>query len=293
MVKSMLIPKVEFKMARTFKWTLPAQQKAKDAVAYGMALMPELIRVTSIVVGSLTHSSTTPPPGSYPNSHYNHGSVVYVHGKPCRWTRPKEECSNVFSYKGVDYQGCSVEDHKDKGWCSVDRQFIGNWRNCFLTCQNSMGQDIEITDHSDRKLSEEEPETDSFLVEFEPEGMHYMVDEDLIHTLLKRKAFRGIEDGREAELGENEIVSFRVHKGDTELGEMISVGPEQKFEMDFTAHGAPPQQAAVSLGFTSLLAGAAVLGIASLVAGIYRITKRSGPTLPYVVVNADAEMPVE
>merc|ERR1719253_1681415 len=121
----------------------------------------------------------------------------------------------------------------------------------------------------DKKQKEEEtaPESDRFLAEFEPQALQYKVDEDLIHNLIRRQAFRGMEDGREAELGPLKIVSFHVHKGDTTPGKakMIPVGLEEKFEWH-----APAIQPSVSLPITTLIAGATLLGITFLIAGFFR-----------------------
>jgi len=308
-IHTLLIPQVEFKMNRKFKWNKKTQKSAKEATAYAMALTPEIIRVTSILITSLLHS-TTPPPGSI-----NHP------GANCRWTK-SQDCSDEFQYRGTEYQGCSVEDHKNQGWCSVDRIFHGNWRNCYLTCQNSNGGSYTLQNYTDatygaqttpiennehkgfdwgklnpfaqRRLSEEEqeeesaPESDRFLAEFEPEALQYKVDEDFIHHLTRRNAFRGLEDGREAELGPLKVVSFHVHKGDTTPGkaEMIPVGVEEKFEWH-ASFIQPP----VSLPITTLTAGATILGITILIAGFFRMSKRSTQVLPYVAV--DEQAPVE
>jgi len=306
-VKSMVVPKVEFTMKRDFKWDDATQKKAKDAVAYGMALVPEVIRVTSIIIASLLHS-TTLAPGDASNGGFNTGNVVYLNGKPCRWTK-RPDCVDQFNYRGTNYYGCSTQDHKKQGWCSVDQAFVGNWRDCDLSCRNAAGQiytvqnvsasDLTATAAGGRRLEEAAPESNRFVVEFSPDALQYNVDDDLIQHLIRRQAFRGMEDGREAELGVNEITGFRVHKGDTEVGkaEMIPVGPEEKFEVhsqgkfgvQITAKTPAiqaPFLAALNMPF---VAGAALLGVASLVAGFTRVFKSRQS---YVVVEEN-HLPVE
>jgi hypothetical protein len=333
-VHPMTIPKVEFKLKRKLKWNKDTEQSARDATAYAMALLPEFIRVVSIVIGSLMHHSTTLRPYRH-NRYYHTGSVAYVNGQPCRWTR-NPDCQAVFNYRGMDYYGCTTEDHGTRGWCSVDRKFQGNWHNCYLTCKNKYGQSYNIHDFKHvniqtapatrtgpmgqqsgggfidklkniftggRRLSEKKeedaPETDRFLVDFQKEGLQYKVDKALIHTLLKRGAFRGIEDGRERRLGTADITHFRLHYGDYEPSEddskMIPVGAEQKFEVDMSGKDAefgaewssPPisLKAPVNVPFITMIAGAAVLGVAGLVAGVYRVKNSNGQVAPYVTVD--------
>jgi len=56
---------------------------------------------------------------------------------------------------------------------------------------------------------QEEQESDRFSVRF-TEPLPYKVDSDLIQALISRGAFRGIEDGREAELGTPVITGFAL-----------------------------------------------------------------------------------
>jgi len=218
-----------------------------------------------------------------------------------------------FNYRGTNYYGCSTQDHKKQGWCSVDQAFVGNWRDCDLSCRNEAGQiyivqnvtaaSLTATATARTLLSDEDaaPESNRFVVEFSPEALQYNVDDDLIQHLIRRKAFRGIEDGREEELGVNEITGFRVHKGDTEVGkaEMIPVGPEEKFEVHsegkFGVHftgKAPAIQAPFLSAFNMpFVAGVALLGVASLVTGFTRVLK-SRQVLPYEVMEEN-QQPVE
>lgn len=142
-----------------------------------------------------------------------------------------------------------------------------------------------------RKLSEDAPESDRAVFEFAPEAnLQYKVDEDLIHGLLRRQAFRGVEDGREAELGEATITHFRLHKGDEKPREddsdFIAVGPEEKFEADISGTARfSIEQPRVNIAMPTFVAGVTVLGISALAAGIYRVTKRTGQVLPYVTVE--------
>jgi len=286
--------------------------------------------VTSIVLTSLFHGSTTPRPYIDQNQQFKTGNVVYYNGNQCRWTR-NLECAETFEYKGVDYQGCSIEDHKNRGWCSVDRKFSGNWHNCHLMCNingkeqivtgpmssgvkgpvdqaphgnaiqnffNGLTGGRRLESSSDKKHNKDDTvESDRFLVEFTPEALHYKVDKDLIKTLVERQAFRGIEDGRERQLGEAKIVAFRLHEGDSKPSEddsdMITIGPEQKFEADLTHHDeAAPQTAEPKEGLqiAQLLsvAGLCVLGVAALVAGIHRV-RRSSQVQPYDSVESESE----
>lgn len=138
--------------------------------------------------------------------------------------------------------------------------------------------------------------SDRFLVELAPSAVQYKVDKDLIQALIRRQAFRGIEDGRERELGAAKIVGFRLHDGDSKPSEdesdMMPVGPEEKFEVDFTHHhkeliDGKPRQA--SLPLFTLVAGAAVLATAALVAGIHRL-KHGAQAQPYVSVESELEV---
>jgi len=311
MVHPIQIPKVEFKLDRALNWTNVTTANAKESTAYAMALLPEFIRVTSIIAGSIInhfHSTTHMP--SSGNSYYHGGNIVYVNGQKCRWTKVVD-CVAQFNYRGTEYDGCTLVDHKNRGWCSVDSKFRGNWRDCELTCQDQTGAPYKIHNVSNvdlssntpqgvgRKLEEENShvhESDRFVVEFDPKAVQYKVDEALIHTLVQRNAFRGIDEQDKAS-----IVGFRLHHGDANPTEdndakWIAVGPERKFEvgedtsnmgafeMDFNIKAMKPSP--VSMALPTLLAGLAVLGVAALVAGFYRSKKSQ--VRPYVSVDVEA-----
>mmetsp|Transcript_57157 Transcript_57157/g.90593 ORF Transcript_57157/g.90593 Transcript_57157/m.90593 type:complete len:639 (-) Transcript_57157:13-1929(-) len=53
----------------------------------------------------------------------------------CYW-QPQPECSRSFSYKGVDYLGCTDEDHPTP-WCSLDRVHRGSFSVCTRVCNTS------------------------------------------------------------------------------------------------------------------------------------------------------------
>lgn len=391
MAQTMMIPKVEFRFKRKFQWTADATQDAKTATAYAMAVVPEFIRVASIIITSMVHASTTRAFGlseSNQNRFYGHNNAIYVHGHPCSWT-PNPECVHAFRYRGVDYQGCTIEDHLDRGWCSTSREFHGSWRNCLLTCRDDQGlpyvvPDVaeaekkafgaqkgvdtlktatpappppappvianvagndkyevgslvkgvsgaikglvgtvisqdgtmvqvhshqlgmktvsvnEIEHHVQRRLAEAaEPadETDRVSIEIDPKALSYVIDEDLIHELIRRKAFRGMGvDGKEAQLGENEITHFKLHRGDSEPGQsegdMIAVAPEEKFEWDsHINYGTDAKSSAMARSAVVGVAVFAVLFFAGLVAVVYR-SSRTKQVVPYLLTDV-AEEPVE
>lgn len=286
-VHPMTIPKIEFKMDRDFSWNnTHTQDKAKEATAFAMALLPEVVRVSSIVVGSLIDHAkilpTTPMPGE---GHLGDtGSTINYQNASCRWTKDPY-CTDTFEYSGFTYNGCSVEDHGSRGWCSVDETFTGNWRNCELSCSAPNGTQYTLKNISNemlaqddqmpalsRKLQQDAPESNRFVVEFTPGSVQYKIDEDLIHALISRDAFRGIEDGREAHLGTARIVGFRLHRDNAEPTEdengMIPVRFQEKFEMHIDDKSLVAQPS--SSNSAMIVAGAAALGIFSLVAGIYR-----------------------
>lgn len=200
-----------------------------------------------------------------------------------------------------------MQDHKDNlGWCSIDRKFVGNWRACNLLCQNADGTSSEyagkvvkghVTTHPStggRRLFEDpdehEPQTDRMLMEFpEPKEVPYRIDEDLIATLIKRKAFRGMA-------GDREIVAFRLHRNgaeptDDETG-MIPIVAEQKYEAgveikSFVTKLSVPTS---KIPVTTIVGSIAVFAAVSLFAGVYRIKKRSVQVQPYTTVAEEEEM---
>jgi hypothetical protein len=300
-VHPITIPKVEFKFDRTFNQNLTtgeAKEGAK-AAAFAMALLPEFVRVASIVIGSFW-KKTEHPPHFYNGNYYHTGNVVYYNGNRCRW-QTVSTCVQTFEYRSTDYQGCTMVDHKDKlGWCSIDRKFKGNWRACNLLCRNDAdgttslyaGKVVRghITTHPSqtRRLfedpDEDKPQTDRMLLEFvEPKEVPYRIDEDLIATLIKRKAFRGMA-------GDREIVAFRLHRNgseptDDETG-MIHIKPEQKYEVGVeigsyvTKLSAPTSKIPV----TTIVGSVAIFAAVSLFAGVYRIKQRSAQVQPYTTV---------
>jgi hypothetical protein len=267
---------------------------------------------------------------AYGQDIYNQGDVVWRHGHPCRWIQ-RNICEEQFTYKGVQITGCTMMDNDRVGWCSVDPVFQGNWRKCYLSCQdrtyhhperfivNKQPEQEGLLGAMPRRLeekqessNEEKQDSDRFVVDFEREGVHYNIDEELIRSLLRRKAFRGMRDAQ----GEAEIVGFRVHTGDTKPGEveMLPVGPEDKFEKDYygkqvipdepsrfdfkastnfigASDATQPQIAANtemnSLSITMAVAGIAVFAFASLVVG-WRFLKRQNG-MPYASVEAESE----
>jgi hypothetical protein len=401
---TLVVPKVEFKLNRNFQWNDDTQKSAKTATAFAMALVPEMVRVTSLVITSMMH--TTPKPGTQPaslngadpNRFVGASNVIWVKDSPCRWQRPPD-CANIFEYRGTDYQGCTIEDHDNRGWCSVGTPFAGNWRNCWLSCRNTqtgthftiknlakvngkwgekgtiapsvpvapvavgattlaptvplvtvkptaldqslvLGAHVKCTGTGDAALDgqtgtfigfdgaiakvnfgaaglkmipsvqcsrvnrrlatspakvekkQTDPETDRFVVEIDPKALAYKVDEDLIQALIRRKAFRGMEDGREAELGEVQITHFRLHHGeDSRPGNdegMIPVGPEEKFEWDsHTDYGDKDETPQATFPVASAVAGVAVLSIAGLLVAFYR--GKQSQVLPYLSVSEPVE----
>lgn len=158
----------------------------------------------------------------------------------------------------------------------------------------------EIEHHVQRRLAEAtEPveETDRVSIEIDPKALNYVIDEDLIHELIRRKAFRGMGvDGKEAQLGENEITHFKLHRGDSEPGqsedEMIAVAPEEKFEWDsHIDYGTDAKPSALARSAVAGVAGFAVLFFAGLAAVVYR-SSRTKQVAPYLLTDV-AEEPVE
>jgi hypothetical protein len=50
----------------------------------------------------------------------------------CTW-KQRPACAKSFTYKGVNYTGCSDVDHPSP-WCSYDRIHKGNWTTCERVC---------------------------------------------------------------------------------------------------------------------------------------------------------------
>jgi len=105
-----------------------------------------------------------------------------------------------------------------------------------ITCTDASGCDAGTccmtpkstsTRHGDRRLEntetqethatlEEDHESSRFFVHFNPDGVVYKIDENLMDSLIKRGAFNGLKDGREHELGEARITGFKIHHGGAE-----------------------------------------------------------------------------
>jgi len=144
------------------------------------------------------------------------------------------------------------------------------------------------------------PEVDRFYVEIDPKALSYKIDKDLMKELIRRKAFRGLEDGREKELGEAKITHFKLHRGDNlkhfeDDDTMIPVGPEAKFEWD--SHVDTPfvevKKKHANFAVAWVVAGVAVLSVAALAVGFYR-SKQNGQVLPYMTVEEESSTtPVE
>lgn len=60
----------------------------------------------------------------------------------CYW-QPTPECSRSFSYKGVDYLGCTYEDHPTP-WCSLDRVHRGFFSLCTRVCNSSASGTVKV-----------------------------------------------------------------------------------------------------------------------------------------------------
>jgi len=136
-------------------------------------------------------------------------------------------------------------------------------------------------------------EVDRFMIEIDPKALSYNVDETLVQELLRRQGFRGLEDGREHELGEAKITHFRMHRSDLlkhadDDDSMIPVGPEAKFEWDRHLDYEGEKKPQSNLTIAWVVAGVAVLSIATLAAGFYR-SKRKSQVLPYLSVQANME----
>jgi hypothetical protein len=163
------------------------------------------------------------------------------------------------------------------------------------------GRRLEDEIQESENAQEDKPvETDRIVVEFDRDAVHYNIDEDLVHDLIRRQAFRGVGDAK----GEAHIVGFRVHTGTTEPGElsMIPVGPTESFEHDF-AHreirdepskfivkdeveqqNIAMESDARSMPLTLIVAGVAVFAMLSIVVGMRMAKHQSGAA--YVSVEA-------
>jgi len=157
-----------------------------------------------------------------------------------------------------------MRDHHFRGWCSIDRNFKGNWRNCDLVCTiggqaltqteakvddivNQMRENYKKTHlFGGRRLSDvDKPvRADRFVVSFQPGSLNYGLTNDFIRTLIRRQAFRGLEDGHEQELGEAKIVGFRIHSGETPVAgeaEMLPAPTDvERFEFNYTRKKGDP-----------------------------------------------------
>lgn len=140
-------------------------------------------------------------------------------------------------------------------------------------------------------------EVDRFIIEIDPKALSYKIDETLMQELLRRQGFRGLEDGREHELGKAKITHFRIHRGEplkhVERDDaMIPVGSEAKFEWDSHIDYEDAQAPQASFTVAMMVAGVAVLSIVALSAGSY-LNKRSSQVLPYLSVQEPDTRPVE
>lgn len=70
-------------------------------------------------------------------------------------------------------------------------------------------------------------ETESFFVHFDPDAVIYNINKPLVHQLIKRGAFQGLWDGRERDLGEAQIIGFKIHhpNGEIEADDMKEADP--------------------------------------------------------------------
>lgn len=260
---------LELLLSRPFEWTKDSKATARGALAFGMALMPEVVRITSLVLEQLFPSDKDKEHGLHPGDVVQDGDILRVpkadgSEMACRWTAPST-CINEFIYRSGTVTGCTMKDHHFRGWCSVDRTFAGNWRNCDLVCTTN-GQTVQLnqeqvdgivnkmrkedeTPHlpwGKRKLSDvDQPvKANRFVVSFQEGSLHYGLTDDFIRTLIRREAFRGFEDGHEHELGEAKIVGFRIHSGETPVAGKAELLPAptdvERFEVNYTRKPGDP-----------------------------------------------------
>jgi hypothetical protein len=227
-----------------------------------MALMPEVIRIGSLILTSILPDQKKKEVHK-PGDIYTKGNIIWYQGKQCKWI-PEQVCISEFIYRGAAVTGCTMRDHNFRGWCSLQREFRGNWRQCKLACiEGGYGKtvpdadadqivaNLRATHHkqwhrrlSDSNVSHEPVMADRFLVSFQPNALNYGLTDDFVRTLIRREAFRGIEDGHEAELGEAKIIGFRIHSGETPVvGKSVLLPAPtdiEKFELNYTRHKGDP-----------------------------------------------------
>jgi hypothetical protein len=82
-------------------------------------------------------STSSPYTGSWTNCAYNCTTDTVAPDTDimvlCTY-EADPSCSTAFSYKGVEYTGCSYEDHPTP-WCSKDRIHQGLWTKCSKVCR--------------------------------------------------------------------------------------------------------------------------------------------------------------
>jgi hypothetical protein len=311
---------LELELSRPFTWTKDSKAAAAGALAFGMALMPEFIRIGSLVLTSILPNKKHKV--NELGNIYTKGDRIWVGGRECKWFG-EPVCKPDFIYRGTEVTGCTMRDNRFQGWCSLERTFAGNWRLCDLACMEPDGAsaktvpDDEVDKIVDqlRKAAKKDEETtrrlsdsdepviaNRFAISFQPGSLNYELTEDFVRTLIRRQAFRGIEDGREAELGEAKIVGFRVSSGEAGNSSLIPAPTDiETFEFNYTRQKDDPYlfefkesikdfklaEAVVSGSYAThlLVAAGCILALigAIVVVGCYLWKSRSKPAYSEII----------
>jgi hypothetical protein len=324
---------LELELSRPFKWTEDSKAAAAGSLAFGMALMPEVIRIGSLVLTSMLpdHKKHINKPGDVDYK----GDIIWTYSGsgaaiPCKFY-PEPICVSEFIYRGQAVTGCTIQDMNYRGWCSLDRLFSGNWRQCYLACNGRTLPEKEVDIIVDklrakaesepwnprtRRLSEksdEATEANRFLVSFQPGSLNYGLTDDFIRKLIRRQSFRGIEDGREAELGEVKITGFRIHSGNTpEVGKTVLLPAPtdiEKFEANYTRQkGDPIFEIKKSVAELNLVAeevasrsyemplfalGLSIVALIAVVVGIVSCIRKSHGKTAYSEITLPEEVNME
>jgi hypothetical protein len=167
-----------------------------------------------------------------------------------------------------------------------------------------------------RRLSEKSDkaiEANRFLVSFQPGSLNYGLTDDFIRKLIRRQSFRGIEDGREAELGEVRITGFRIHSGNMpEVGKTVLLPAPtdiEKFEANYTRQEGDPifeikksvaelnlvaeEVASRSYAMPLVALGLSIVALIAVVVGIVSCIRKSHGKTAYSEITLPEEVNME
>jgi len=255
-VNPAFIKQIIFKLSRPFRWKDHVGPKKRHIIAYGLALLPSVLEIgkkqaSAAQAAPRKLEGARPPQDPAPLREAPLEARLVE--QRARTTVPLSSTASIAATPDVRWRPTVDSDSVEP---SAKAAQPGR------RLDSSEGRWVVETDERDEE--EDGTEYDSFTVRIK-EPIHYELTEGFLRTVLSRGGFRGISDGREAELGPVDIVDFELVDPEPPAPQDLYTQAEQVGEGRASAKLAGVEGSA-SRAVLGMAVGAVLLGSALAVA---------------------------